>query len=442
MIVTKKVIDRRTILRGMGATLALPFLDAMVPALTAAPKPVNRFGVVYVPNGVVMNQWTPAAEGAGFEFTPSLAALGPFRDRLLVLTGLNSITPPGYSHGHPGASTRFLTDVPPKPTRGSADIHAGISMDQILAREFGRSTQLGSLELGLESSESAGTCFVGFSCAYTTTISWAGPTTPLPTEYDPRAVFERLFGDSATTDAAVRHARMQEDGSILDSVTQELTQLERGLGAGDRAKLNEYFAAIRDVERRIQMAEDQNAHELPSMEHPGGVPDTFEDHLMLMYDLFTLAYQVDLTRVVTFMLGREQSGRTFPRIGIPDAHHAISHHGGDPVNLAKLAKINGYHVSLFARFVEKLRSTLDGDGSLLDHMMLIYGAGMSDGHQHDPMNLPVLLLGGGNGQLKTGRHIRFAKDTPLANLHVTLLDKLGVHVDKMFDSTGTFGELG
>jgi hypothetical protein len=307
---------------------------------------------VYVPNGVVMDQWTPATEGAAYEFTPSLAALEPFRDRLTILTGLNSITPPGYSHGHPGASTRFLTDVPPKPTRGSADIHAGISMDQILAKEFGRNTQFGSLELGLESSESAGTCFVGFSCAYTTTISWAGPTTPLPTEYDPRAVFERLFGDSSTTDATVLHARMREDSSILDSVTQELTRLERGLGAGDRTKLNEYFAAIRDIERRIQMAEGQNARELPAMEHPGGVPDVFEDHIALMYDLFALAYQVDLTRVVTFMLGREQSGRTFPVLGIPDAHHAISHHGGDPVSIAKCAKVNGYEVALFAKFVD------------------------------------------------------------------------------------------
>jgi hypothetical protein len=441
MFITRKAIDRRTVLRGMGATLALPFLDAMVPALSGAPKPAMRFGTVYVPNGIVMEHWTPATEGSAYEFSPALRTLEPFRDRLHILTGLNCFTPPGFSHAHPGAATRFLTSVPPTPTRGAAEVHAGISIDQILSKELGRDTRLESLELALESSESAGTCFVGFACAYTNTITWRNATTPLPMEMDPRAVFERMFGDSSTTDPAVRRARMREDGSILDSVTAELNQLKSGLGSGDKAKLDEYFVAIRDVETRIRKAEADNLLQLPTIDHPVGVPDNFEEHTMLMYDLFALAYQVDITRVITFMIGREQSGRTFPTLGIPDAHHAISHHGQNPTNLAKLAKINAYHVSLFSRFVEKLRSTPDGDGSLLDHMMLLYGAGMSDGHGHDPLNLPVLLLGGGSGTLKSGRHIKFSKDTSLEKLHLTMLDKFGMHIDKLYDGPGTLGEL-
>jgi hypothetical protein len=439
MIITKKAIDRRTMLRGLGAALALPLLDSMMPALTAAPKPTKRFGVVYVPNGINMNAWTPATEGPTFEFTPSLKPLEPFRDRLLVVSGLNSIPPPTSRDTHPRASTRFLTDIPPKPSRNNADLQAGTSMDQILAKEFGRDTQLASLELGLESSESAGTCSAGFSCAYTSTISWRTPTTPLPMEHNPRAVFERLFGDSGSTDKNVRQVRMQEDGSILDSVIQKVGRLQRGLGSGDRAKLTEYFDAIRDVERRIQRVEEQNSRELPVMDSPAGIPARFEDHANLMYDLFALAYQCDLTRVVTFMIGREQSGRTFPEFGIPDAHHALSHHQDDPVRLAKLVKINTYHVSLFAKFVQKLRSTPDGDGSLLDHVTLIYGGGMSDGNAHDPLNLPILVMGGG-ADIKRG-HIKYGKDARLANLHLTLLNKLGVPVENIGDSTGELKEL-
>ena len=356
-----------------------------------------------------------------------------------MLSGLNSIPPPdAVENAHPKASTRFLTDVAPKYTRGTADLHAGTSMDQIAAKELGRYTQLASLELGLESSESAGTCSSGFSCAYTSTISWRTPTTPLPMEHDPRVVFERMFGDSGSTNADARRARMQADASILDSVIQKIGRLEKEFGAGDRAKLSEYFEAIRDVERRIQKAEEQSSQELPTMEHPAGVPAKFDDYAKLMYDLIALAYQCDMTRIITFMIGREQSGRTFPEFGIPDAHHAISHHQNDPVKLAKLAKINTYHITLFTRLLEKLRSTPDGDGSLLDHSMIIYGAGMSNGNAHDPRNLPILVLGGGCGQLKGGRHIQYAKDTPLANLHLTLLDKLGVHVERIGDSTGEF----
>jgi hypothetical protein len=442
MIVTKKALSRRTMLRGVGAAFALPLLDSMVPALTAFDKtaaaPVNRFGVVYVPNGIMMQDWTPAAEGTSFAFSPTLQPLEPLRERLLVLSGLNSIPPlrPNQGDTHPKASTRFLTDVPPKPSRGTADLHAGISMDQILAQQVGHQTQLASLEAALESSESAGACSSGFSCAYTSTISWRTPTTPLPMEHDPRAIFERMFGDSDSTDAATRRARMQKEGSILDSVLQKIGRLDRDLGPGDQAKLTEYFDGIRDVERRIQTATDQNAREITATEHPAGIPSKFEDHAKLMYDLLALAYQSDMTRITTFMIGREQSGRTYPDLGIPDAHHAISHHQNDPVKLAKLAKINRYHISLFAQFLEKLKATPDGDGSLLDHAMIIYGAGISDGNAHDPMNLPVLLAGGGCGKLPSGRHVRYPKNTPLANLHVTLLDKLGARVDAIGDSTG------
>ena len=447
MTITKKAIDRRTVLRGLGVSVALPLLDAMVPALTAfqktAAKPVNRFGAVYVPNGIMMREWTPSAEGNAFEFTSTLKPLEPFRDRLLVLSGLNS-TPPAKQSGAPGvharASTRFLTDTPPKVTNGS-DLEAGISMDQIAAKELGHHTQLASLELGLESTESAASCDNGFNCVYTSTISWRSSTTPLPTEHNPRQVFERMFGDAASTDPATRLARIQQERSILDSVSQRIAKLGQQVGSGDRAKLDEYFEAIRDVERRIQNAEQQSTKELPVVDQPAGIPATFEQHAKLMYDLYALAYQCDLTRVITFMIAHEFSGRTYPEIGVPDAHHPISHHQNDPTRLAKLAKINTYHVTLFASFLEKLRSTPDGDGSLLDHAMIVYGAGMSDSNAHDPKNLPILLAGGGTGLLKGGSHLRFSKETPLANLHVTLLDKLGVRVDKLGDSAGELSEL-
>lgn len=447
MMITKKSIGRRTVLRGLGAGVALPLLDAMVPALTAfqktPAKPVNRFGAVYVPNGIMMAQWTPTAGGSDFEFTPILKPLEPFRERLLVLSGLNSTPPAGQGGAvgvHARASTRFLTDVPPKVTNG-ADLQAGISMDQIAAKQLGASTQLASLELGLESTESAASCDNGFNCVYTSTISWRGPTTPLPTEHNPREVFERMFGDADSTDPATRLARIQQERSILDSVSQRIARLQQVVGAGDRAKLDEYFDSIRDVERRIRNAERQSAAELPVVDQPPGIPATFEEHAKLMYDLCALAYQCDLTRVITFMIAHEFSGRTYPEIGVPDAHHPISHHQGDPVRLAKLAKINTYHVTLFASFLNKLQSTSDGDGSLLDHATIIYGAGMSDSNAHDPKNLPILLAGGGAGHLKGGRHLHFPKDTPLANLHVTLLDQLGVPVEKLGDSAGELSQL-
>jgi hypothetical protein len=438
MIISKMAIPRRTVLRGIGATLALPLLDSMVPALTAwsktAAKPVNRFGVVYVPNGMIMPNWTPAAEGAAFELTPTLSPLAPFREQLLVLSGLNCIPTPGRPGGaHAKASTRFLTDVSPPTSETQLD--AGISMDQIVAKELGKFTQLASLELAIESGDTAGACDQGFACAYTNTISWRSANTPLPTQNNPRAVFERLFGDSGSTDPKVRLARMQRERSVLDSVTQEVAQLRGELGQGDGAKLTEYLEAIRDVERRIQMAEAQSGQELPVIEHPGGIPATFDEHVKLMFDLEVLAYQCDLTRVITFMMGREFSGVTYPQIGVPDAHHPMSHHQNEPEKVAKVAKINAYHVGLFAYLLDKLRSTPDGDGSLLDHMTMMYGAGMADSNAHSPINIPLVLAGGGAGQLKGGRHIRY-KDMPLANLHLTLLDKFGVQWDRIGDSTG------
>jgi len=438
MIITRKAIPRRIVLRGLGASLALPLLDGMVPALTALAqtpaKPITRFGVMYIVNGMIMQNWTPKAEGAGYELTPTLAALAPHRDDVTVLSGLACTPTPGRPGGaHAKASTRFLTDVSPPTSETWLD--AGISVDQILAQEMGKHTQLASLELAIESAETAGACDVGFACAYTNTISWRGPATPLPTENNPRVVFERLFGDSGSTDAKARRSRIAQDRSVLDSVIQEASKLQGTLGQGDRVKLVEYLDAIRDVERRIQRAEEQSGRELPLVDHPAGVPASFDDHVKLMVDLQVLAYQADLTRVITFMLGREFSGVTYPQIGVPDAHHPITHHQQEPEKIVKVAKINAYHVTKFAYLLERMRATPDGDGTLLDHSMLVYGTGMGECNAHDPKNIPLLLAGGGSGQLKGGKHIRYPKETPLANLHLTLLDRLGVPLDRIGDST-------
>ena len=435
MIVFKKAIHRRSVLRGLGATLALPLLDGMVPALVAmrrtAAAPTNRLAAVYVPNGIMMANWTPVEEGRGFEFPVILKPLEPYRDQLLVLSGLCSNHVPSGSHA--GASTKFLTGAP---AMQGTELRAGVSMDQLAAREFGRQTQLASLELSLEAGDSTTVCSIGYSCVYTNTIAWQNPTTPLPMAHDPRAVFERLFGDSESTDTAARLARMRTDRSILDSVHEKIAHLQRQVGPEDHARLDEYFAAIRDVERRIQMVEQQSARDVPAVERPRGVPAVFEDHAKLMFDLLTLAYQSDLTRVSTFMMSHEFSGRTYPEIGVPDAHHPTSHHQSNPDKLAKLTKINAFHTTLLAYWLEKLRSIPDGDGTLLDHLALVYGSGLSDGNAHSPDNLPILLIGGGGGQIKGGRHLRFPDGTPLPNLHVTLLDKLGVRVDAIGDSTG------
>jgi len=438
MYIAKKAISRRTVLRGMGAAVALPLLDSMVPALSvvarAASRPAQRFGVVYVPNGMIMQNYLPHAEGTGFELTPTLAPLAKFRDEFMVLSGLNSMPSPGRPGGpHAKATTRFLTDVSPPTSETWLD--AGISMDQILANETGKETQLASLELAIESSETAGACDTGFACAYTTTISWKSKNTPLPGQHNPRVVFERLFGDSGSTDAKARLTRMRQQRSVLDSVTEEIARLQGGLPAPDRTKLTEYLESIRSVERRIELAESRGELEMPTLTHPEGIPANWEAHVMLMFDLQVLAYQCDLTRVVTFMLGREHSGMTYPQIGVPDAHHPISHHQGEPEKIAKVAKINEYHMQMFAKYLEKLQAARDGDGTLLDNMTLIYGAGIADSNSHAPSNIPIILAGGGAGRLKGGRHINL-KGTPLANLHLTLLDQFGVRVDNIGDSTG------
>ena len=438
MIVSKKAIPRRMLLRGIGASLALPLLDSMVPALTAmaktGAKPIHRFGVVYVPNGMIMQNYLPKTEGAAWELTPTLSALEPLREHVLVLSGLNCIPTPGRPGGaHAKASTRFLTDVSPPTSETWLD--AGVSMDQMLAKEAGKHTQLASLELAIESGETAGACDTGFACPYTNTISWKSPNTPLPTQNNPRIVFERLFGDSGSTDAKARLARLKQQQSVLDSVTEEVARLKGSLPQSDRTKLTEYLDAVRGVEQRIQIAEEQNSNEVPVVKHPVGIPNLWEDHVKLMFDLEALAYQCDLTRVITMMLGHEHSGMTYPQIGVPDAHHPISHHQREPEKVEKVAKINAYHVKMFAYFLEKLRSTPDGDGALLDHVTMMYGAGIADSNAHSPINIPLLLAGGGAGNLKGGRHIRF-KGAPLANLHMTLLDQFGVQCDHIGDSTG------
>jgi hypothetical protein len=433
MIITKKAISRRAILRGLSASVALPLLDSMVPALSAAAKAVNRFGVVYVPNGMIMENYLPAMEGPDYATTPTLSALEPFREHFQVLSGLNCIPTAGRPGGaHAKASTRFLTDISPPTSETWLD--AGISVDQILAQETGKYTQLASLELAIESGETAGSCDTGYACPYTNTLSWKGPATPLPTQNNPRLVFERLFGDSSTTDPKERLGRMRQQKSILDSVTQEVAHLQGSLPQGDRTKLSEYLDAIRGVERRIQNAEKDN-REVPLVEHPDGIPANWEDHVKLMFDLMVLAYQSDLTRVITLMVGHEQSGMTYPQIGVPDAHHPITHHQHEPEKVAKTAKINAYHVKMFAYLLEKLRNTPDGEGMLLDHMTMIYGAGIADSNAHAVANIPFLLAGGGAGNLKGGRHTNL-KGVPLANLHLTLMDQFGMNWERIGDSTG------
>lgn len=433
MIITKKALPRRTVLRGMGATLALPFLDCMVPALASAKAaaPVNRFGVVYVPNGMVMEHWTPSKEGTDFELPSTLQPLAKFRSQMHIITGLQN---KGIGI-HENGSTRYLTGVKPKETQGS-DLLAGISADQVAAKELGKQTQLASLELSLEVGESTGTCGTGFSCAYTNTLSWRTPTTPLPVEDNPRVVFERLFGDSSSTTSASRQVANRETKSVIDGVLPKVARLQSEVGGRDRAKLDEYLDAVRDAERQVQKAEEQSAEELPVMDRPAGIPDTFEGHAKLMFDLQVLAYQSDLTRVITFMLGREFSGRTYPQIGVTDPHHPLSHHQYNPDSLAKLAKIQAYHAGVFAYYLDRLQSTPDGDGSLLDHLMLIYGGGLSDSQVHSAENLPIVLFGGGAGTLKGGRHTRYAPTTPMPNLHVALLQNLGIQIEQLGDSNG------
>jgi hypothetical protein len=446
MIVTRKALSRRTLLRGMGTAVALPLLDAMVPALTAVAqtpaKPVRRFGVVYHPNGVIYENWLPKGVGRDFELSPVLAPLAPFRDQLVIVTGLSSQQAEALGDGggdHSRASGTYLTGVHVR--KSDSVVENGISMDQIAAKAFERETQLSSLQLTMDDNSLVGSCDVGYSCAYSSTLSWLTPTLPLMAENNPRVVFERLFGSSESTDARVRASRLRQDRSILDSVTARVKQLQRTLGPTDNTKVNDYLESLRDVERRIQKAEEQSAKEVIGVEQPAGVPDGFEPHVRLLYDLQLLAYRSDLTRVITFMYGREQGGRPYPQIGVPEPHHSLTHHQNDPVKMEKCTTIQKYHVRLFADYLEKLRATPDGDGSLLDHMILLYGSGISNSDRHTHGPLPTLLLGGGAGTIKGGRHLVYPDNTPLTNLQLTLLDKLGVPAEKLGDSTGQFKEL-
>ena len=449
MIASKKSLSRRTFLRGVGATMALPLLDSMVPAFATirdtAANPVSRLGAIYIPHGAVLDKWIPTSDGADYEMSPTLKTLAAFRDDVLVITNLEN-TPALVRAGEPlgghaNIMGAWLSGVHAKPTEG-ADVLAGVTMDQLAARHFEKDTQLASLELGIEPTDLSGSCDVGFSCAYINTVSWKSPTTPLPVENNPRALFERLFGDSDTTDAGARLKRIKKDRSILDSVHAEVASLRRKLGLGDRSKLTEYLEAVRDIERRIQKAEEQGDRDLPLVERPtGAIPETFAEHVKLMMDLQVLAYQTDMTRVITFMMSKDITNRTYPEIGVRDPHHPLSHHQNKPESLEKLAKINVFHLEMFAYYLEKLQSTPDGDGSLLDHIMLLYGSGMGDSNAHTPRDLPILLAGGGTGQIKGGRHIRVPEGTPLSNLYLTMLNKLGVRAESIGDSTGQMHQL-
>ncbi len=444
MIVTGKALSRRRVLRGMGASVALPFLDAMVPALSAARSPRTepplRMGFVYVPNGVMdlQGEWTPNGEGTDFEFSEINKGLEPFRNYVTVLSGLAQLNGrPGKDGAgdHARAGATFLTGARPVKTEGLG-IRAGISADQIAARELGKHTQFGSLETGIEEASVAGGCDSGYSCAYTNTISWRSPTAPNPVEDNPRRLFERLFGDGESTDSGERVARLREQRTILDFVREDLGRLRSGLGADDRRKLEEYVHSVRDLERRIERAEAQSGQELPVFERPGGVPNDFTEHVKLMIDLQLLAYQADLTRVTTFMMGREGTWRSYPHIGVPDAHHAMTHHSDDPEKIAKVIVINKHHIEMFAYMLERMRTTPDGDGSLLDHSMIVYGSSISDGNQHLHHDLPIVLAGRGGGRLRGGQHLRFPRETPMNNLLLSMLDLVGAPTERLGDSTG------
>jgi len=445
----RKHLPRRTILRGLGASIALPFLDAMTPAFGATARiggpqlkqaPL-RMAFTYVPNGISMDAWTPAS-GADFELSRILAPLAPYKDRLLLLSGLNHHNgfPLGDGAGdHARAAATFLTGVHPRKTSG-ADIAAGISVDQMAAARLSGKTRFGSIELACEDGRLVGNCDSGYSCAYSNSISWRTPSQPNPPEVNPRAVFERLFGESSE-DPATMARRATYRRSILDFVMNDAKTMKVSLGPTDNRKLDEYLDGIREIERRIEQAEKEGNQIAPSMEHPDGVPVEFADHVKLMFDLMAVAFQTDSTRVATFMIGREGSTRTYREIGIPDAHHPLTHHRNDPELIEKVTRINCFHMQQYAYFLQKLGSIHEGDGTLLDNVMIVYGSGLSDGNQHDHANLPVLVAGGGAGSLKTGRHVQYKKDTPMANLLVSMLDRMGVQHGLPGDATGPLDRL-
>src|ERR1700704_2050813 len=440
MLITRKSIPRRTFLRGAGAALALPMLDAMTPALAAAKARPIRMAFVEVPNGIMMDKWTPAAEG-DLQLSPVLEPLAQFRDRMLVLGGLDQkeAAALGFEIGgdHPRACSAWLTGAHARMTSG-ADLRAGISVDQVAAQEFGKYTQLASLEVGLESPEIVGACESAYGCAYYNTISWRNDTTPLPMENRPRAIFDRLFGDMATADPEMRLAIRQDDRRILDAVLEDVRRVRGKLGGADRGKIDQYIEAIRDIERRMQLAEKQAGNDLPQVTSPVGAPEVFSDYFKLMTDLLVLSWQTDMTRVITFMMGHEMSGRAYPEVGFGDAHHPCTHHQGDPEKIEKTTKINTFHVKQLAYFCDRLANTKDGgDGSLLDNSMTLYGAALSDANLHLYTDLPLLLTAGKNTGIKGGVMVRYPKRTPMTNLLVTMLDKAGVTgVESLGDSKG------
>lgn len=438
-VLRKKALSRRTVLRGMGATLALPFLEAMIPAATAAPvaaAPVRRLGYIFMPMGADLGRWTPEG-GTLDDLPPILKSLAPVRDKVNVLSNLE--LRPAYPGSHATSNSAFLSAAQAKRTE-SADYYLGTTADQIAAREIGQSTQLPSLELAMDLMETVGQCDNGYACVYQNNLSWSSPTTPLPAEAHPRLVFEMLFGSGGTK--AERQAALRRRASLLDFLRDDMASLKRELGAADRDRVDGYLESVREVERRIQAAEaGVRENPLPDLDRPVGVPDSYRDHASLMFDLQLLALQGDVTRVITFQLARETSNRTYPEIGVPDPHHPLSHHGNDPAKIERMSRINAFHVSLFAEFLAKLDETPDGAGSLLDHSLFLYGSGMGDPNKHDHTDLPILVAGGGAAGIKGNRHLAFSEVTPLANLHLTLLERVGVHLEAFGDSDGLINEL-
>ncbi len=441
MIITKKALPRRTFLRGVGATVALPLLDAMVPSMTAmtrsAAEPVRRLGFVYMPMGCDLPRWTPPGEGRLTALSPALQSLGNVVDQLTVISNLELKN--AYPGTHATSNAAFLSAAKAKWTE-STDYYLGTTVDQIAARHIGGQTLLPSLELSMDLLQTVGQCDNGYACVYQNNLSWSSPTTPLPAEAHPRIVFERLFGEGGS--AADRRAALKRRASLLDWVREDITRLQKELGPEDRTRVNQYLETVREVERRIQKAEAGAADQaLPDLDRPVGVPALYADHARLMFDLQVLALQADVTRVITFQLARETSNRTYTEIGVPDPHHPLTHHGNDPEKIARMAKINAFHVSLFAYFLEKLKATPDGNGNLLDHSLYLYGSGMGNPNIHDHVNLPILVAGGAAGRHAGARHIRYAEPTPLANLHLTLLERVGVRMDGFADSKGKIDEL-
>jgi hypothetical protein len=440
MMITRKPMGRRTMLRGMGTAMALPLLDAMVPSAKAMEEGAaarKRLQVIYTPNGMMMENWTPKTAGEGYELSPILKPLEPYRDKFTVFSNLGHVQAEALGDGagdHGRCCGGYLTATHVKKTEG-ADITAGVSMDQVVAKRFGEQTQIPSIEVGLEPPSLVGSCDSGYSCAYTNTLSWSSASTPLPVTINPREVFERLFGDGDSLDAKSRLAQLRRQASILDFVAQDAKRMSRTMGASDKHKLDEYLTSVRDIEKRIQKVEQGGTEttKLPAYARPSGVPDAFEDYSHMMIDLQVLAMQADITRVSSFMVGREVSGRSYPEIGVPDAHHPLSHHGHDPEKIAKLTKINTLHMQQVAYYLKRMTETKEGEGNLLDHTLVMAGASLADPNNHDHRGLPVIVAG---GLIKGNRHVIAEKDTPMANMMLSLMDTLGVHVDSIGDSTG------